>query len=271
MPPRRLGQHFLVDDAVVDRIVSAVGIDGDETVVEIGPGRGALTGTLAGQAGRLILVELDRELVSKLDRRYSAVNNVSVFQADARHVDIGDIPGLDGGPYIVVGNLPYYAASPIIRNFIEMANPPDRMVAMVQREIAEKMCAPVGRKSLLSVAVQLYADVDMLFDVAPESFRPPPRVTSTVIELRPLGRTRVPIESVDWFFDLVRAGFSQPRKQLRNSLSNGLGTTGASLDPALERAQIDPARRPATLSLTEWAALYREARGIRFGDTVVRC
>ena len=133
------------------------------------------------------------------------------------------------------------------------------MVAMVQREIAEKMCAPVGRKSLLSVAVQLYADVDMLFDVAPESFRPPPKVTSTVIELQPLGGTRIPLESVDGFFELVKAGFSQPRKQLRNSLSNGLGTTGASLDPLFERAGIDPARRPATLSLNEWAGLYREA------------
>ena len=212
MPPRRLGQHFLADDAVVDRIVSAVGINGGETVVEVGPGRGALTAALAKQAERLVLIELDRELVSSLERRYGSADSVSVLHGDARHVEIGDIDGIDGRPYTVVGNLPYYAASPIIRNFIESANPPDRMVAMVQREIAEKMCAPVGRKGLLSVAVQLYADVDMLFDVAPESFRPPPKVTSTVIELQPLGGTRIPLESVDGFFEVVKAGI-QPAEE----------------------------------------------------------
>ena len=269
MPPRRLGQHFLVDDAVADRIVSAVGINDGETVVEIGPGRGALTGALVKQAERLVLIELDRELASSLERRYALVNNVSVLNGDARHVEIEDIDGIDGRPYTVVGNLPYYAASPIVRNFIEAADPPERMVAMVQREIAEKMCAPAGQKSLLSVAVQLYADVDMLFDVAPESFRPPPKVTSTVIELQPLGGTRVPLESVDGFFDLVKAGFSQPRKQLRNSLSNGLGTTGPSLDPLFDRAQIDPARRPATLSLKEWAGLYEAGREMRFGKAEI--
>ena len=268
MPPRRLGQHFLVDDAVVDRIVSAVGIGDGETVVEIGPGRGALTGALAKQAERLVLVELDRELASNLERRFYEVDGVTVLHGDARRVSAGEIPGLDGRPYTVVGNLPYYAASPIIRNFIESPIPPDRMVAMVQREIAEKMCAPAGQKSLLSVAVQLYADVEMLFDVAPESFRPPPRVTSTVIELRPLGGTRVPLESVNGFFDVVKAGFSQPRKKLRNSLANGLGTTGASLNPLFVRANMDPARRPATLSLAEWAGLYEAGLGIRVGDTV---
>ena len=266
MPPRRLGQHFLVDRAVVGRVVAAAGINDTEIVVEVGPGRGALTGTLAGQAGRLILVELDRELVSKLDRRYSAVDNVSVFQADARHVDIGDIPGLDGGPYAVVGNLPYYAASPIIRNFIESPTPPDRMVAMVQREIALKMCAPTGRKSLLSVAVQLYADVDMLFDVEPDSFRPAPRVTSTVIEIHPLSKPRVSLDSVDGFFGIVKAGFSQPRKKLRNSLANGLGVPGASLGPLWERSGIDPGRRPGTLSLVEWGSLYSAGQDMTTGN-----
>lgn len=267
MPPRRLGQHFLVDDVVVDRIVSAVRIKCGETVLEIGPGRGALTGPLAKHAGRLILVELDRELASKLERRYGLDDKVSVFQADARHVDIGAIPGLDGRPYAVVGSLPYYAASPIIRNFIESPKPPDRMVAMVQREIALKMCAPAGRKSLLSVAVQLYADVDMLFDVEPASFRPPPKVMSTVIEIHPLSKPRLSLESVDGFFGIVKAGFSQPRKQLHNSLTNGLGVTGASLDALWDLSGIDPARRPATLTLDEWANLYSAGRELNKGNT----
>ncbi len=269
MPPRRLGQHFLVDDAVVDRIVNAAGINCGEVVVEIGPGRGALTEGLVGQAERLILIELDRDLAAGLERRYGSFDGVSVLNGDARHIQIADIPGICGMPYAVVGNLPYYAASPIIRNFIEAERPPDRMVTMVQREIAQKMCAPAGRKSLLSVAVQLYADVDMLFDVEPGSFRPPPKVTSTVIELQPLGRTRMPLESVDGFFEIVKGGFSQPRKQLRNSLSNGLGVAAASLDDLWERADIDPTRRPATLSLNEWAKLYRAGRGAPIGETEV--
>ena len=268
MPPRRLGQHFLVDDSVVDRIVAAVGSDDGQTVVEIGPGRGALTEGLVKRAEQLILIELDRDLAAGLERRYGSFDGVSVLHADARYVEVGDIPGISERPYAVVGNLPYYAASPIIRNFIEAADPPERMVAMVQREIAEKMCAPAGQKSLLSVAVQLYADVDMLFDVAPGAFQPPPRVTSTVIELRPLGRTRVQLESVDGFFEIVKAGFSQPRKQLRNSLANGIGTTSATLGPLFERAGIDPVRRPATLSLDEWAGLYEAGRGMRLGETV---
>ena len=269
MPPRRLGQHFLVDDAVVDRIVNAAGIESGEVVVEIGPGRGALTEGLERCAERLVLVELDRDLAAGLERRYGSFDGVSVLHGDARYLETGDIPGISGCPYAVVGNLPYYAASPIIRNFIEAESPPDRMVTMVQREIAQKMCAPAGRKSLLSVAVQLYADVDMLFDVAPGAFRPPPKVTSTVIEIQPLGRTRVPLESVDGFFEIVKGGFSQPRKQLRNSLSNGLGVSAATLDDLWERADIDPARRPATLSLKEWANLYRAGRGVPIGETEV--
>ena len=269
MPPRRLGQHFLVDDDVVGRIVAAAGISRGELVVEVGPGHGALTNALAGEAERLILLELDPKLASRLVRRYGSVDKVTVLQADARHVEIGDIPGLGGRPYAVVGNLPYYAASPIIRNFIEAANPPDRMVAMVQREIALKMCAPAGQKSLLSVAVQLYADVSMLFDVAPGSFRPPPKVTSTVIEIRPLGRTRVQVESVTGFFDVVKAGFSRPRKQLHNSMATGLNAPSASLTHLWERANIDSVRRPATLSLEEWASLYQAGRGMRIGETEI--
>ena len=269
MPPRRLGQHFLVDDAVVGRIVTAAGISPGESVVEVGPGRGALTDALSRQADRLILIELDLELASRLERRYGSVDTVSVLFADARHVEIGDIPGLDGRPYAVVGNLPYYAASPIIRNFIEAAHHPVRMVAMVQREIAQKMCAPAGQKSLLSVAVQLYADIEMLFDVEPGSFRPPPKVTSTVIEIRPLGKTRVPLESVNGFFEIVKAGFSQPRKQLHNSLANGLRAPSATLTPLWERANIDPVRRPATLSLKEWASLCEAVRGMGIGKTEI--
>ena len=269
MPPRRLGQHFLVDDDVVGRIVAAAGISRGELVVEVGPGHGALTDALAGEAERLILLELDPKLASSLERRYDSVDTVTVLQADARHVEIGDIPGLGGRPYAVVGNLPYYAASPIIRNFIEAAKPPVRMVAMVQREIALKMCAPAGQKSLLSVAVQLYADVSMLFDVAPGSFRPPPKVTSTVIDIRPLGRTRVQVESVTGFFDVVKAGFSRPRKQLHNSMATGLNTPSASLTHLWERAGIDSTRRPATLSLEEWAGLCKVGQDMCLGEMEV--
>ncbi len=271
MSPRRLGQHFLKDGAVAARIVKAVGVGADEVVVEVGPGLGALTGLLARESSKLALVELDAGLASALRRRYASNGSVCVVEADARTVSVRELPGLEGAPYVVAGNLPYYAASPIIRNFIESSSPPQRMVVMVQREVARQICAPVGRMSMLSVAMQMYADAKSLFDVQPAAFRPPPKVVSTVVELRPLGRPRIDVESPDDLFRVVKAGFSQPRKQLRNSMAGGLALPVKSIDRLFELAEMDATRRPATLSLDDWGRVYRAYAGISLaGEAAAR-
>lgn len=255
--PRRLGQHFLADGSYAARIVRAAHISADDTVVEVGPGRGALTNIIVQQKPRaLTLVEFDPELADALRRKYAGQAWVSVVEGDARTVNPAGLPGIGVAPYKVVGNLPYYAASPIIRNFLESSRPPSVMVVMVQKEVAAEMTALPGEMGLLSIGVQLYADAERLFDVPSSAFRPPPKVTSAVVRLAVLPQPRVQIGSRESFFELVRAGFRAPRKQMRNSLAIGLDITGEEASGVLAVAGVDPSRRSATLSLEEWGALY---------------
>ena len=255
--PRRLGQHFLADGSYAARIVRAAPISADDTVVEVGPGRGALTNIVVQQKPRaLTLVEFDPELADALKHRYSGQDRVSVVEGDARTVDPAGLPGIGDAPYKLVGNLPYYAASPIVRNFLESVRPPAVMVVMVQKEVAAEMTAQPGEMGLLSIGVQLYADAERLFDVPPSAFRPPPKVTSAVVRLTALPQPRIARESREQFFELVRAGFRAPRKQMRNSLAMGLDITGEEASGVLAAAGVDASRRAATLSLEEWGALY---------------
>ena len=257
MPRKRLGQHFLTDRSVAGRIVRAARIASDSTVVEIGPGRGALTGQLAASAGRLIVIEIDPDLANSLREKYADNERVEVVEADARRVSPSDLPGIGAeGDYTLIGNLPYYAATPIIRNFLESNRPPDSMVVMVQREVAAEMAAEPGRMSMLSLAVQVYADVEKLLDVPPDAFSPPPKVTSSVLRLTPLSAPRVEFEDAGDFFTLVKAGFKRPRKQLHNSLGDGLNIPATDARALLETAGIDTVRRPATVVLGEWEALH---------------
>jgi 16S rRNA (adenine1518-N6/adenine1519-N6)-dimethyltransferase len=237
--------------------VRAANITSEDNVVEIGPGHGALTHLIVQAAPRsLILVEIDPGLAAALRERYANRDWVHVVEMDARTADPESLPGTWQGAYKLLGNLPYYAASPIIRKFLESTRPPALMAVMVQREVADEMTARPGKMGLISVGVQLYADVEKLFDVPPEAFRPPPNVMSSVVRLTPLRRPRLDLDSTEAFFELVRAGFRAPRKQLRNSLALGLNIPGAASSEVLARASLDPVRRPATLSLDEWGGLY---------------
>ena len=177
--------------------------------------------------------------------------------ADARTADLG----VDG-PYKVVANLPYYAANPIVRRFLEADRQPTRLVVMVQKEVALSMTASPGRMTLLSVAVQFYGSPRLVCSVPPRAFRPAPKVHSAVvcIDVQPKARRRVDDESR--FFQLVRAGFAAPRKQLRNSLAQGLGLPGVESSVLLMQAEIDARRRPGTLTVDEWISLYRQMQGV---------
>jgi 16S rRNA (adenine1518-N6/adenine1519-N6)-dimethyltransferase len=259
--PKKLGQHFLVDGAYAARTVRALRVTGEDNVVEIGPGRGVLTHLLVqARPKSLTLVELDGALAQLLRERFAGQQWISVTEDDARTVSPDQLLAGATGRYKVIGNLPYYAASPIIRNLLESSRPPSLLVVMVQREVAAGMAAQAGKMSLLSVGVQLFADAEVLFDVPPSAFRPPPKVTSSVVRLTVLPAPRLQLDATASFFELVRAGFRAPRKQIRNSLAHGLGVEAPKASEMLDRAEIEATRRPETLSLDEWGQLYRAWR-----------
>ena len=261
-PPSRsakrkaLGQHFLHDGRIVGRILTAAAIQPDDLVLEIGPGLGVLTRKLVQLASKVVAVEMDGELAGSLPSRLSYPPNLHVAQDDARTIDF--IPLLGDAPsYKVVANLPYYAANPIMRRFLEADKAPELLVVMVQKEVAESMLAGPGAMTMLSVATQFYAAPSLVCNVPPRSFRPPPAVRSAVVKLDVRPTPAVEVRDPAAFFDLVRAGFSAPRKQLRNSLSHGLDEHPALVAQLLADLELDGSRRAETLTLDEWALIYR--------------
>ena len=250
-PPRAkrsLGQNFLVDRRVLARVVDGAELSPADQVLEIGPGRGILTERLAETAGRVVAVELDDVLAARLTDRFADRPNVRIVLGDARTVDVGELLDTRAG-YKLVANLPYYAATPIVRRFLEMDGGPSLMVVMVQREVARSMSAAPGGMSLLSVATQLYGRPRVVASVPPRAFRPAPNVTSAIVRIDVYERPALRLRSERDFFDLVRAGFSARRKQLRNALSQGLSLPPSQVEELLSRAGIDPKRRAETLDL----------------------
>jgi 16S rRNA (adenine1518-N6/adenine1519-N6)-dimethyltransferase len=239
--------------------VAAADISPDETIVEIGAGLGVLTRELATRARAVLAVEVDEKLCLHLRQSLQPYPNVTVVCADiltsspARLLEEGGARG----PYAVVANLPYYIAAPVLRHFLEGDPPPTRLVVMLQREVAESIAAGPGRMSLLGVAVQFYGRPRLLFGVPPRAFYPPPKVRSAILRIDVGESPRADMPDASAFFEVVRAGFSAPRKQLRNSLAQGLGLPPAEAESLLSAAGIDPRRRPQELSVEEWAALCR--------------
>ena len=255
-PKRSLGQNFLVDTSVALRVVDALNVAPTDTVVEVGPGRGALTGALAKRSSHLTAIEMDDQLAPELASAFQGDPTVTVVHGDALQIGLSSLVE-PGTPYKMVGNLPYNVASPIIRRFLTAAHSPQLLVVMLQREVAESMAAEPGKMTYLSVEVQLRASVDLRFLVHPSSFHPEPKVTSAVVALTPHAQPPIALDSEARFLELVRAGFSARRKQLHNSLSRGLTLDAASVHAMLRAADIDGKRRAQTLSLQEWAAVYR--------------
>lgn len=260
-PVKALGQHFLTDSSIVNRIVAAAELSKDDVVIEVGPGLGVLTERLAEVAGRVIAVEVDGGLASKLREKLVEAANVTIVEQNVLETSPQELLEAGGvaaeAAYVVVANLPYNIGAAVVRRFLESERAPRRMIIMLQREVAESMTALPGDMSLLSVATQVYAEARRLFNVPPRAFYPPPRVTSSVMRLELREEPSVPASELQRFFRIVRAGFSAPRKQLRNSLAQGLRAPAGEVGERIESADLDPSLRPEQLSVFDWLALSR--------------
>ncbi len=256
---KALGQHFLVDPSALTTILQAAELSPTDTVVEVGPGLGVLTAALASAAGRVIAVEVDPSFAQLLRRRFQGDHRVAVLEGDILRLPPAELLAQAGAgaPYKLVANLPYNVATATVRHFQVGMPPPSLLVVTVQREVARAMVAAPGEMSLLSVMVQLYGEPELVRELPPESFYPVPKVASGIVRIRSRGQPAVAPEDPAAFLALVQAGFTAPRKQLRNGLSRGLGTSPAEAEAWLARGGIDYHRRAETLTLQEWERLYR--------------
>ncbi len=258
-----LGQNFLVDDNVLEAIIKAAELKPADTVIEVGPGLGLMTGELAKRAGWVIAIELDNQLVDILNETLQYENivvlNEDVLGTNPASLLQGRAPGFppEFSSYKVVANLPYYITQPVIRHFLEAPVKPEMMVIMVQKEVADVICAKPGERSVLSIAVQFYGCPSIVVKVSAASFFPEPDVDSAVVKIDVYKEPPVVVDNVEGFFKLVRAGFKAARKQAANSLSQGLGLPKPAIQQMLSKASIDPQRRAETFTLEEWAELWR--------------
>ncbi len=248
---KSLGQHFLVDQGALNRVVGAADLKPEDTVVEVGPGSGLLTKLMVKKVSKVYALEIDKGLVSHLRNTMADASNLVVMEGDARTVDLGLFPE----SYKMVANLPYYAAVPILRKFLEASSPPDLIVVTVQKEVAESITASPGRMRLLSVAVQVFGSPSIAGYIHPKSFNPVPKVTSAIVRIEPYERGDRPVLGDEGFFKVVRGGFSAPRKQLRNSLAQGLGLTGDLAESILREGGIEPSLRAEALQLQDWGKI----------------
>ena len=258
-PSKGLGQNFLIDPAALGKIVAAAELTPDDIVLEVGAGLGTLTRRLAREAGHVVAVELDRRLIPVLESVLAGLDNVTLVQGDILALDPAALfqPPTSNLQYKVVANLPYYITSAVLRHLLEAALKPQRMVLTVQREVAERIVARPGQMSLLAVSVQFYGQPRLLFRIKPGSFYPSPGVESAVVRIDLYAAPPVPVEETAAFFRVVRAGFAQRRKQLRNTLAAGLRQPPEEVADRLREAGVDPRQRAEALSLEEWARVTR--------------
>jgi 16S rRNA (adenine1518-N6/adenine1519-N6)-dimethyltransferase len=248
-----LGQNFLQDPLALEKIVSAAEIQLSDTVLEIGPGLGSLTRYLAVSAKEVVAVELDENLLPPLKAVLSPYQNVRLVPGDILKLSPKDLK-LEND-YIVVANIPYYITSAVIRHLLESEVTPRRIVLTVQKEVAQRICAEPGDLSLLALSVQIYGKPHIAAHIPADAFFPAPKVDSTVLVIDIYSTPRIKEDLLNTFFNLIKAGFSQKRKTLRNSLSSGMHIPPTEATNLLTQVNIDPQRRAETLSIEEWEKL----------------
>jgi 16S rRNA (adenine1518-N6/adenine1519-N6)-dimethyltransferase len=262
-----LAQHFLVDETVLELVISAAEITDNDTIVEVGPGLGTLTGELADRAGRVIAIEIDSRLADFLRQNLASSTNITVVNDDVLNIKPGDLLRNLGvktdslSAYKVVANLPYYITAPVLRHFLEAEGKPQTMVVMVQKEVAEAIVAKPGQMSVLAVSVQFYGEPRIVGYVPAQSFYPRPEVDSAILKINVYQNPVFAVDNEPGFFALVRAGFTASRKQIVNSLAQGLDLPKPDVLSRLAAADIVPRRRAETLTVAEWVKLWRVHAG----------
>jgi 16S rRNA (adenine1518-N6/adenine1519-N6)-dimethyltransferase len=258
-PKKSLGQNFLIDNHSLDMIVRAADITADDVVLEIGPGLGSLTRHLAAIARRVIAIEIDSNLIPVLHSQLADRSNVEIVQGDILKIDPATLLR-EASTYKVVANIPYYITSGIIRHLLEASIKPSLVVLTIQQEVAERIIAQPDDMNLLAVSVQFYGSPRIVTNIQAGAFYPAPKVDSAVVRIDLDSQPRVEVKNVDTFFSVVKAGFSQKRKQIHNSLAGGLRKPREAIDQVLKDAGIEPKRRAETLTLEEWARLANLVR-----------
>ena len=250
---KRLGQNFLQDPHALEKIAEAAEIHPTDTVLEVGPGLGSLTRYLASKAQKVVAVELDERLFPPLEAVIAPHHNIQLVHGDILKIEPKEI--IEQNDYLVVANIPYYITSAVIRHLLESGSKPRRIVLTIQREVAERICAGPGDMSLLALSVQVYGWPHIALHIPAGAFFPAPKVDSSVLVVDIYPESSVDESVIDTFFQLTKAGFSQKRKKLRNSISAGMRQSTDKTEKMLRAADIDPQRRAETLSLKEWEKL----------------
>lgn len=257
VPKKSLGQNFLNNQEIVKRIIKDAKVSESDIVLEVGPGEGVLTEELAKKAKKVLAIEIDRELISFLAKKFENTNNLKVFEGDVLKVNLKELfqnENISG--YKLIANIPYYITSKIIRLFLETELQPKEIILMVQKEVAERIIAPPGKMSKLSVSVQYFAEAEMLFDVPRENFNPAPEVDSVIIRIFNIKRRGS--EDDKQFFKIVRSGFCARRKTLVNNLANSLHLPKKEVGDMLKSLNISLNTRAQELSVDDWKILVGE-------------
>jgi 16S rRNA (adenine1518-N6/adenine1519-N6)-dimethyltransferase len=247
---KNLGQNFLTDPAILEKICSIAGVTDQDLVLEIGAGLGHLTSHLARSARQVIAVELDEQLIPPLEDNLESFTNVQIVQGDFLQLDLSEI--LQENDFLVVANIPYYITSRIIRNLLETDHKPKQIILTIQYEVAQRVCARTGRLSRLALSVLMYGDPSLEMRIPAGAFYPVPKVDSAVIKINLHPEPKLAGSLRNHFFTIINAGFLHKRKTLRNSLSKGLGWAPNKAADLLSASSVDPQRRAETLSLEEW-------------------
>ena len=255
-PKKWLGQHFLLDENISDKIIKTANLTPNDILIEIGPGKGFLTRSLIKIANHVIAIEIDNDLSESLPNILGYPDNLTILTQDARDINFSDLMK-NQRKYKFMGNLPYYAASPIIRKVLTSKIKPSEIIIMLQLEVAQRMIAKPGNMSLLSVFTQILGNPTIIAKVKPTSFYPQPKVFSAIVRIEVLQKPLISQKQYLPFFNFLKIGFNTPRKQLHNALSNGFNSPSNDIKIILNRCGVDYTQRPASLNLENWFSLYK--------------